>query len=80
MMGSMALQLAPEEPEAGPWRVELLSTVVNAVTRRRPDRGREVAHLIDTVIWVQADEREAGRRAAAGCRLAASRAWLGSGG
>jgi hypothetical protein len=35
----MALRLAPEEPEAGPWRVELLSTVVNAVTRRRPDRG-----------------------------------------
>jgi hypothetical protein len=26
---------------------------------------REVAHLADTVIWVQADEREAGRRAAA---------------
>jgi hypothetical protein len=26
---------------------------------------REVAHLIDTVIWVQADERETGRRAAA---------------
>jgi hypothetical protein len=163
---SMALQLAPEEPEAGPWRVERLSTVVNAVTRRGPDQGsagrpavlaidgrsnngkttlaariselvpgsvvictddiawehsrfgwadllidgilvavhhgqavsyrpprwdshgregslqvpagcplliiegdgagrREVAHLIDTVIWVQADEREAGRRAAA---------------
>ena len=162
----MALQLALEEPEAGPWRVELLSTVVNAVARRRPDRSsfgrpavlaidgrsnngkttlaarvselvpgsavihtddiawehsrfgwagllmdgilvpvhhgqavsyrpprwdsrgregslqvpagcplliiegdgagrREVAHLIDTVIWVQADEREAGRRAAA---------------
>jgi hypothetical protein len=160
----MALQLAQEEPEAGPWRVELLSTVVNAVTRRGPDRSssgrpavlavdgrsnngkttlaariremvprsvvihtddiawehsrfgwadllidgilvpahqgqavnyrpprwdeygregfievpvgcplliiegdgagrREVAHLIDTVIWVQADEREAGRRA-----------------
>jgi hypothetical protein len=31
----MALQLAPEEPEAGPWRVESLSTV----TRRGPDRG-----------------------------------------
>ena len=31
----MALQqLAPEEPEAGPWRMELLSTVVNAVIRR----------------------------------------------
>jgi hypothetical protein len=26
---------------------------------------REAAHLIDTLIWVQADEREAGRRAAA---------------
>ena len=35
----MALQLAPEEPEAGPWRVELLSDVVDAVTRRGPDRG-----------------------------------------
>ena len=160
------MQLAPEEPEAGPWRVELLSTVVNAVTRRDPDRSssgrpgvlavdgrsnsgkttlaarvrdmvpgsavihtddiawehsrfgwadlltdgilipahhgqavsfrpprwdehgregslevpagcplliiegdgagrREVGHLIDTLIWVQADERETGRRAAA---------------
>ena len=35
----MVLQLAAEEPEAGPWRVELLSTVVNAVTRRKPGRG-----------------------------------------
>jgi hypothetical protein len=35
----MTLQLAPEEPEAGPWGVELLSTVVNAVTRRGPDRS-----------------------------------------
>jgi hypothetical protein len=35
----MALQLAPEEPEAGPWRVELLSTVADAVTRPGPDRG-----------------------------------------
>ena len=160
------MQLAAEEPEAGPWRVELLRTVVNAVTSRGPDRSssgraavlavdgrssngkttvaarisemvpgsvvihtddiafahsrfgwagllidgilvpayqgravsyrpprwdehgregsievpagcplviiegdgagrREVAHLIDTLIWVQADEREAGRRAAA---------------
>ncbi len=32
----MTLQLPKEEPEAGPWRVELLSTVVNAVTRRGP--------------------------------------------
>ena len=32
----MALLLPDEEPEAGPWRVELLSTVVNAVTRRGP--------------------------------------------
>jgi hypothetical protein len=35
----MALQLAPEEPEAGPWGVELLSTVANTVTRRGPDRS-----------------------------------------
>jgi len=92
----MALQLAPEEPEAGPWRVELLSTVADAVTRREPDRGssgrpavlavdgrevpagcplliiegdgagrREVTPLIDTLIWVQADQREAARRSAA---------------
>ena len=47
---NMALQLAPEEPEAGPWRVELLSTVVNAVTRRRPDQsssGRPAVLAID---------------------------------
>ena len=46
----MALQLAPEEPEAGPWRVELLSTVVNAVTRRRPGQsssGRPAVLAID---------------------------------
>jgi hypothetical protein len=46
----MALQLAPEEPEAGPWRVELLSTFVNAVIRRGPDRsssGRPAVLAID---------------------------------
>jgi len=32
----MALQLAEEEPEAGPWRVVLLSTIVNAATRLGP--------------------------------------------
>ena len=37
--GDMALQLAPEEPEAGPWRVQLLTTVINAVTRRGPGQG-----------------------------------------
>ena len=35
----MALQLAPEEPEAAPWRVELLSNVAETVIRRGPDRG-----------------------------------------
>ncbi len=29
-MEDMALQLATEEPEAGPWHVEPLSTVVDA--------------------------------------------------
>lgn len=45
----MALQLAPEEPEAGPWRVELLSTLVDAVTRRGPDRssGRPAVLAVD---------------------------------
>jgi hypothetical protein len=36
----MALPLAPEEPEAGPWRVESLSTVADAVTRPGPGRGK----------------------------------------
>ena len=35
----MVLQLAPEEPEAGRWRVELLSTVADEVTKEGPDRG-----------------------------------------
>ncbi|MGH3164862.1 MAG: hypothetical protein ACRDN0_03080, partial [Trebonia sp.] len=46
----MALQLAPEEPEAGPWRVELLSNIVDAVTRRGPDRsssGRPAVLAVD---------------------------------
>ena len=46
----MTLQLAPEEPEAGPWRVELLSTLVNAVTRRRSalsGSGRPAVLAID---------------------------------
>jgi hypothetical protein len=32
----MALQLAPEEPEAGPWRAEVLNTVIEAMTPREP--------------------------------------------
>ena len=46
----MALQLAAVEPEAGPWRVESLSTVVTAVTRRRPDgsgSGRPAVLAVD---------------------------------
>ena len=35
----MALQLDPEEPEAGPWRAELLSTVIETMTRREPGNG-----------------------------------------
>jgi hypothetical protein len=38
-MEDMALQLATEEPEAGPWHVEPLSSVVEAVIRRAPDRS-----------------------------------------
>lgn len=44
----MALQLAPEEPEAG--RAELLSTLVEAITRRGPGNatpGRPVVLAVD---------------------------------
>jgi hypothetical protein len=46
----MALQLAPGEPEAGPWRVELLSTVIEAMTRRGPGKangGRPVVLAVE---------------------------------
>lgn len=46
----MALQLAPEEPEAGPWHAELLSTVVETMTRRGPGSatpGRPVVLAVD---------------------------------
>jgi hypothetical protein len=46
----VALQLTSEEPEAGPWRVELLSTVAHAVTSRGPDRsssGRPAVLAVD---------------------------------
>jgi hypothetical protein len=46
----MALQLAPEEPEAGPWRAELLNTVVNVVLSRGPDwsgTGRPAVLAVD---------------------------------
>jgi hypothetical protein len=47
MMEGMALQLAQEEPEAGPWRAERLTTVVNAVTRRGLDQGRPAVLAVD---------------------------------
>jgi hypothetical protein len=43
----MALQLAPEEPEAGPWRAELLSAVAAAVTRQEHDSGRPAVLAVD---------------------------------
>ena len=46
----MALQLAHEEPEAGPWRAELLSAVIEATIWRGPARtvsGRPVVLAID---------------------------------
>jgi len=33
-MRDVALQLAPEEPEAGPWRAEPLRMVIEALTER----------------------------------------------
>jgi hypothetical protein len=49
-MGSVSLQLAPEEPEAVPWRVAPLSTVIEAVTRGVHGKvvtGRPVVLAID---------------------------------
>lgn len=46
----MALQLASEEPEAGPWRAGLLSTLAEAITRREPGNAtpsRPVVLAID---------------------------------
>jgi hypothetical protein len=46
----MALQLAPGEPEAGPWHAEPLSTVIEALTRPGPGRvvcGRPVVLAVD---------------------------------
>jgi hypothetical protein len=46
----MALQLAPEEPEAGPWRAEVLNTVIEAMTPREPGNathGRPIVLAVD---------------------------------
>jgi hypothetical protein len=46
----MPLRLAREEPEAGPWRVELLSAVIEALMRPGPGRaidGRPVILAVD---------------------------------
>ena len=44
------MQLAPEEPEAGPWRVETLTVLVQTITQRGPGpvvSGRPVILAID---------------------------------
>jgi hypothetical protein len=46
----MPLRLAREEPEAGPWRAELLSAVIEALTQPAPGRvidGRPVILAVD---------------------------------
>jgi hypothetical protein len=46
----MTLQLAREEPEAGPWRAELLTAVIEALIWRGPGRvvsGRPVVLAVD---------------------------------
>jgi hypothetical protein len=50
MLPLMTFQLAPEEPEAGPWRAERLAVTARAITRRAADRatvGRPVILAID---------------------------------
>ena len=45
----MALQLAPEEPEAGPWRVATLNAVMTTLMRNGPREpaGRPVVIAVD---------------------------------
>jgi len=46
----MTLQLAPEEPEAGPWRVEPLTKLVQVITQQGPGQhasGRPLIVAID---------------------------------
>jgi hypothetical protein len=46
----VSLQLRQEEPEAGPWRVELLTAVIEELIRRRPGTaiaGRPVVLAVD---------------------------------
>ncbi|MDQ2876174.1 MAG: hypothetical protein M3Y33_15820 [Actinomycetota bacterium] len=46
----MALQLAPEEPEAGPWRIELLTVLAQDLAERQPSSivsGRPLILAID---------------------------------
>jgi hypothetical protein len=46
----VSLQLAPEEPEAAPWRVELLSTLINGIVQGRAGEavvGRPVVVAVD---------------------------------
>jgi hypothetical protein len=46
----VALQLAAEEPEAGPWHAELLTVIIEALTRRgsgRPTGDRSVMVAVD---------------------------------
>jgi hypothetical protein len=48
--GDTGLQLAAEEPEAGPWRAELLTAVIEALIWRGPGQvvsGRPVVLAID---------------------------------
>ena len=40
----MALQLAPEEPEAAPWRARPITAVIDSLTR--PGRGRSTGRTV----------------------------------
>jgi hypothetical protein len=63
----VALQLAPEEPEAAPWRAELVTAVLDSLTR--PGGGR---HTGDRTVVLAVDGRSSSGKTTLAARLQAA--------
>ena len=63
----MALQLAPEEPEAGPWRAKPIAVVIDSLTR--PGRSRNTG---DRTVVLAVDGRSSSGKTTLAARLQAA--------
>ena len=63
----MALQLAPEEPEAGPWRAKPITVVIDSLTR--PGRSRNTG---DRTVVLAVDGRSSSGKTTLAARLQAA--------